>query len=108
VENKTDTVINFYEQSARMMDIAYITAAAFDILTDFLHTCFSDDAYCLKKNSNWCKCKHRNNDVYYDKNLKVSHICRHVIISQISSYYSTNNLFHHCRVSLNIIGERNI
>lgn len=53
VENNIDTVISwvFYERSARMMDIAYVMAAVFDILTGFLRTCFSGDVHCLKKDS---------------------------------------------------------
>lgn len=110
IKSSRRSVRSLYEQSARMMDIAYVTAAVFDILTGFLRTCFSGDVHSPKKDSCWCKCKHRN-DVYHDKNSKAPYVHyiiwkveRDVIISVTSSYYSTNNLSHRCRVLSNIEG----
>lgn len=72
-----------------MMDIAYVTAAVFDILTGFLRTWFSGDVHYPKKDSCWCKYKHRKDDIYdknYGKNSKAFHICCH-------KRYNIQNIF---------------
>lgn len=47
-----------------MMDIAYITAAAFDILADFHRICFSGGAHELKKGFRVGGCVHTETTMF--------------------------------------------